>query len=92
MFGYSVFNLLHLQHMPLLWLPQLKGEGTGFGMEILGMLCVSWARWQRYPNHCDLDSLTFLSETVLKWGFYILCARVTRENSSVIHMLDTVYA
>lgn len=38
MLGYSVFNLLHLQHVP--WLPRFKGEGAGFGMEILGMLCV----------------------------------------------------
>lgn len=40
MLGYSVFNLLQLQHVPLQWLPRFKGEGAGFGMEILSRLCI----------------------------------------------------
>lgn len=43
MLGYLFFNLLHLQRAPL---PRFEGEGAGFGMDILDVLSVSWARWQ----------------------------------------------
>lgn len=59
--------------MPLLWLPRFKGEGAGFGMEILNTLCGSRARGHRYQDHCDLGLLHFylklsLTEVLMSYG------------------------